>query len=164
MSEHLFNISSQFYAKLSLPLYLSGLESCCYVFTFSLCGFAPSRLCVESFFYSSAFLAAWRFNYLLRWQPPSFPPCSAGCATAAPASPVVAAFTPLGWRVSCLPPFFVAQKSQISGASRVCRRALRRQSRQFRQPIIEQAACEIRLSVSPQRISRPSGCVQCVSW
>src|SRR5690349_3046195 len=43
-------------------------------------------------------------------------------------SRTVAACAPQRWLFPCLPPFLVAQKSPIGGASRACRRPLRRQS------------------------------------
>ena len=42
-------------------------------------------------------------------QPPSFSPDSGAHAAAAPSFPIVAAFASQWWRVSCLPPFFVAE-------------------------------------------------------
>jgi hypothetical protein len=55
------------------------------------------------------------------------PPCNADFAAAAPRSLIVAAFVPIRWLFLCLPPLVVAQNSHIGGASRLCRRALRRQ-------------------------------------
>jgi hypothetical protein len=111
-------LGNAFIAYPSAALLLSAFALRLFAFPLLLCLSVP--LCY-------AFL----FIVIARQFAPVYPPDNAHCAAAAPASRVVAAFTPLRWLFPCLLPLVVAQKSQIGGCSRLCRRTIRQQIGEF---------------------------------